>query len=101
MKIEKDVTIPAVPERTVKQFSHYECDFCHRQTTKDYYNPNWSDESFYSDTVKIQREFGSTYPEGNLITYENFHMCDQCWENKLVPWATSQGATKTITEIDT
>lgn len=72
------------------------CDLCGESTSGD----NWADGNYEHDEITIQRVSGAHYPEGDYRETASFDICPKCWEEKLVPWMASQGASPTVKEAD-
>jgi hypothetical protein len=72
-----------IPEHQVPKFTHETCDLCGKTIKED---RNWD-----FDLVRIEREVGSSYPEGGSAEKTSFSLCVPCWEERLFPAAQALG----------
>lgn len=74
------------------------CDLC-GEHAKDPNYGHWSQQSSYDvSQTTIEYEEGSAFPEGRHTEKVSFHICTDCFKDKLVPWMESQGAKPTVKE---
>jgi len=92
---------------TVMEF--VKCDFCGEEVPCPDANTGgiWSNEVDWSTRggfeiceTEISFSEGESYPEGGSKTTLSFDICPKCFEEKLIPWAKSQGAEVTEVESD-
>lgn len=106
MKVEKTVTIAAVPERKQVETDHYLCDICGARIKwpGSYEVKEIGFElqlSVHRFRVKLGYKTGASYPEGGNSREEEFDVCPECWTNRVVPWMQShQGVSPRVTECD-
>ena len=77
------------------------CDLCgaiaeHGQWPKEPFSVNETDVR-----VIVRHKEGSQYPDGGWGTEAELDICPKCFNEKLVPWANSQGANIQYEEWDT
>ena len=80
-------------ERTYTQDEVAEviCDLC-KETFRDM---DWDVGPYQVQTTEVSYEYGTDYPGDRATTTLEFHICPNCFKNKLIPWMESQGATPT------
>jgi hypothetical protein len=71
------------------------CDLCGKKATVRY-NPSfnrveWPCGNYDVLETGVFLEDGDRYPEGGSTTTTEFHVCPDCFRNKLVPWFAAQG----------
>lgn len=101
MEIKKIRTIPPQPAREEEYVAAIRCDLCGIETRGSSQRTdgvNWLGGSYEFDRTRISRSIGSSYPEGGQSEKQEYHVCPECWESKLVPWFQSQGAEPTESE---
>ncbi len=96
MKMMKTVPVPATERQVVDKVL---CDICKKECP-DPTNKNWSTEVFCMDTVYIQMEIGTYYPEFTHGTKTEYDICTFCFASKIVPFLSSLGAESRSTEWD-
>lgn len=97
MEIKSKRIIPAIPETEIEEVDYVICDLCKQSKGKFTYTSDsvsWRSDKV-SETI-ISFEHGWNFPEGGETTTETFHICDKCFESKLVPWLQSQSAEPTL-----
>lgn len=86
MKHYKTVQVPA----TTKQVEDYvTCDFCEAKLEQT---------TFEIHEAKVSLRHGSNFPEGSEGVETSYDICPKCFEEKLVPWARSQGIEPQVEE---
>lgn len=80
----KTVTIPAVPEKTVKEWVKTTCDMC----KDDIHRP----VAYDIEEIEVSLKVGTNYPEGGSGELIEIDICSKCFTGKLVPFIKSQGA---------
>ena len=102
MRTYEDVTIQPVPARVEKKLTAITCDVCKIKTSVDessWDGINWARDSYTIDEVQIKRRDGTQYPEDSFSGKEvTFEICDTCFDQKVVPFLTSLGATPRVEE---
>ncbi len=96
-KIEQNVT------RTEIKTEFVICDLCGLKDEKagEYQlKTNWKSVGYEDKcTTKISLEEYASFPDGDTWgKVIGFHICADCFRNKLIPWMKSQGATLTEQE---
>ena len=81
---------PAKPERTVSVECGVICDICKKESSKF---GGWTFDNFGVEECTVNMRRGSNYPEGSCVTTTSFDICSDCFEDKLIPWLESHGAT--------
>jgi hypothetical protein len=84
-------------EHEEKVFEKLSCDLCGSLSNGD---ENWAKGNYHHATSMVQIEERESYPDGGHLKETVFHICDQCFNKKLIPWLESQGAKPTIAESD-
>lgn len=79
--------IVKVPEQTKQVVDFKTCDLCQERLGM----PKYSGDQL--DSVSIQAEKWTGYAECGDYQKTAFDMCMKCFEEKLIPWLASQGAT--------
>lgn len=87
MKIMKTVQVPASTRDVVDKVV---CDLCKRNI------PN--EGSYEVNEVTVSHKTGSSYPEGGSGEKVRVDLCPSCFDEKLIPWLTSQGVEPTTEE---
>lgn len=77
----KTVDVPATTKEVVESVT---CDICGAETNKPGYD---------IDETTINYRYGERYPEGGSWSEVVVDLCGKCFEEKLIPWLKSQGAT--------
>lgn len=95
-----------VPQREViKEYTTFvkgSCDICKKITTKKGYDGlNWDEGNYNFDHITLKRESGTFYPEGGYKNTIEFDICDECWDNKLIPFLDQFKAVPRETDEDT
>jgi len=90
MKVEKEVTIPERKETVV---DYYLCEFCKKKI-------NEYPKSYERQEVEVVCEKGYSYPESSWGEKTVLDICYDCFFQKLMPWAYSQGASVRTEEWD-
>ena len=91
MRTYKKIPVPATEREVLDELK---CDIC-KDVAKHH---KWGKGNYSTNEVKIEWINGMSYPDdcwGNIVSYD---MCPTCFQNKLMPWLESQGATPTKTE---
>lgn len=86
-----------IPAKKAKQFRKLVCDVCGKSTT-NYDNWGGSDEKISINITKSHTS--NMYDGGGDVEETSFDLCEECFDNKLVPFLESLGATKRIHEWD-
>lgn len=89
----ESVEIPARTERRTKAVI---CDLCGKSAKKGW----WGQTCFDVEDIEISHTSGTRYPEGGITTKVEFHVCPECFTDKVAPWMESQGAVPTESESD-
>jgi len=84
-------------EHEEKVFEKLSCDLCGAESNGD---ENWAKGNFEHATTTIQLEERESYPDGGHSKQSTFHICQDCFKNKLQPWMEKQGAKATVSEAD-
>lgn len=72
------------------------CDICNKEAPcPDDNECRWSGKGYEVDKIIVKRECGESYPEGGHLEIEEFDICPECFETKLLPFMISQGAKST------
>ena len=79
------------------------CDLCGKNDNGGsvHSDSDWADSKFDFDIIHVRRIHGSSFPtgDGNKCR-EYFDICPDCFNNKLVKWLESQGASIQTHEIE-
>lgn len=86
MKNYKEVERPAKLEKVLVSTT---CDIC-RKTSKL--------SGYEFEEVEVKYNIGSRYPDGGMGTLTEVDLCPDCFNEKLIPWLETQGATPTVTD---
>lgn len=73
------------------------CDVCQKETTD---LDNWCGGNYSIDGTKIKMTSGNCYPDSGCKDVTEFHICPDCFKEKLIPFFESHGAKATEYEID-
>jgi hypothetical protein len=92
-----------VPATTREFVESVTCDLCGKvfsMADTDSDGINW--EHLHDNVAKTGVFIGRGFncPESTNIEFRDYHVCPECFENKLEPWLKAQGATFTAREID-
>lgn len=82
-------TLIKIPSKTIERVLFVTCDIC---------NDKIENNSFDIDEVTIKHKTGYLYPEGGQGEYKKIDMCGKCFNQKLLPFLESIGATPSITQ---
>ncbi len=99
MEIKEEVIIPAVPAKTTQKKIGVKCDLCKKfyRGADSYHDTDWpTDCSYDVETTGVYYESGSAYPEGRFTETTVFHICPDCFTERLIPWLKEQGAEPTV-----
>lgn len=87
-----------IPNTTRTTLDKVICDVCGAETGGD---SNWAKSNYYKfDEVTIERRYGERYPEGSSTTEQEYDICPECFEQKIVPFLKGLGAEIQEKEID-
>jgi hypothetical protein len=93
-KVYEDAIEPAVPAKVVKKFVRRTCDLCGAESNRC---ADWESSSYtVAETemsVTVTHRSGLSYPEGGSGTEIEIDLCPKCFQDRLIPWLESQGAT--------
>lgn len=93
MKIFKNVVVPAVKEKTIKQVDKILCDICKKEGTEDYDGTKWTRGTYCVNNTIIEHKIGSDYgADGKYTKTKYFDICSDCFISKVVPALESLGA---------
>ena len=95
--------IPPVPQKVDNVFVEAVCDICGKVSKIDDYDGiDWNNgnEVFLEKFVTIKKETKYSYPSGGDGKQEYFEICDECFDDKVVPFLESLGAKKYFKEYD-
>lgn len=97
MKVYKNVAVPAVEAKVVKQLDKVVCDLCKKEGTEySSYTNNWSTDEEKVDLVTIKYEDGWNWSKDNGGNEDGnvyyFDICNDCFKSKLQPYLESLGA---------
>jgi len=87
-----------IPEQTVTQLESTTCDLCHKTIKGDDWGSGDSYRQFVKEITISLDETTYWTQEGGTTTMTEFHICPECFKNKLIPWFKSQKAIPTIKE---
>lgn len=90
---EPEKIIPQKPDRIVEAVEGVKCDLCGQVSNEA---GSWSQGLYETDEITVSRRHGEQYPEGGSVKEESYHVCPNCWENKLKPFFAKFGADPTI-----
>ena len=88
MKHTKTVTVPAREETVTEKVT---CDLCGNEIKKERGN---------AENVEVKHTTGSSYPDGGMGEEVSVDLCGTCFDTKLIPWLTEQGAVPATREWD-
>lgn len=71
------------------------CDFC-GLSSKD----EWKEDRYDDIDIDVSMKKGECFPEASFGEIISFDICPDCFKDKLIPWAKTQGAEPTIKEYD-
>ena len=80
----KHMRTEQVPATTREVEDHVTCDMCGSEIKKD--------GNYEVDEVEISHRVGYNYPECGYGETTIVDLCGNCFDGKLVPWLSSQGA---------
>lgn len=86
MKHIKSINVPASSMDVVEKVT---CDLCADEIES---------KQFITDEAVVSHRKGTSAPEGGDIEETSVDICSKCFQEKLVPWLVSQGATPRTTE---
>ena len=98
----KSVTVPA---RQIEHVVSVICDLCGEvfigAETVGFAGVKWPGDYYDTLETDVKIEDGHNYGEdGGQKTARIYHVCPECFKNKLEPWLKAQGAEPTVDEID-
>lgn len=99
MKVFKNVIVPA---KTVKTLDKVICDICKKEGT-NYWNEGnkWVKGNYCVNNTIIEHKIGNDYgADGKDIITKYFDICNDCFDNKVVPALESLGAVMYEEESD-
>ena len=76
-----------IPAKKKKVLVRTTCDICGADTE--------TASSYEIDEVCIERRHGNVFPGDDNSLTESYDICGKCFETKLQPWLSSQGAEAT------
>lgn len=103
MEIKIKKIIPPQPQKEIEVTLKILCDICKQSEGQltDSEEVEWKVVSPYEIcTTVLKYEDGITFFQHSDIKRLSFHVCPQCFQNKLVPWFQEQGAEPTKKETD-
>jgi len=71
------------------------CDICQKKTDD---LDCWDGETYSIDGTKIEMTVGNRYPGAGWKETTEFHICPDCFKEKLIPFFESHGAKATESE---
>ena len=71
------------------------CDFCGLSTDNE-----WKQDRYDDIEVELDLKIGERFPEASFGKIISFDMCPDCFKDKLIPWAKTQGAEPTVKDYD-
>lgn len=80
----KHMRTEQVPATTREVEDHVTCDMCGAEIKKD--------GNYEVDEVNVSHRVGNNYPECGCGETTIVDLCGNCFDGKLVPWLSSQGA---------
>jgi len=80
----KHMRTEQIPSTTREVVDHVTCDMCGSEIKKD--------GNYEVDEVEISHRVGYNYPECGYGETTIVDLCGNCFDGKLVPWLSSQGA---------
>ena len=93
----KNMKIVTIPESKKEELDFVICDLCKRPGDDE---TEWSRKRFEKSEVIISHEFGDDYPDSYSTQTITFHVCPDCFKNKVMKWFHENGATETISESE-
>lgn len=91
----RTVLIPATTREEVETVT---CDLCrktvHPADTERGGTVDWVG-GYNIETTTVSMSTGYSYHETTSVDYTIFHICPQCFRDKLMPWLATQGAKPT------
>lgn len=102
MKVKELKKFPAKPAYEDFIVAHVKCDICGARGQDNWDDAHWGyyDHSTFHET-EVRWRFGYAYPEGGGGQEYIIHICPKCFDKKLIPWLTEQGATLSTEEWST
>jgi hypothetical protein len=84
-----------IPQQEITKLDYISCDICGKNSGKDYDDNGtieWRDDRLNYDVAKtsISIEEGKNYPDCYSTTLKEFHVCDKCFNDKLIPLLKSE-----------
>jgi len=76
------------------------CDLCQKEKSYPRDVSDWSTNSYDVSEVIVSMNLGTAYPECYWGEITSFHICPECFENKLIPWFHVNGNAPTVEEYD-
>jgi hypothetical protein len=80
-----------VPQHTTEVLDQTTCDLCNVDVGAEL-------DTWEVDEVTVSRKAGCSYPDGGNGDTISVDLCGQCFNEKLLPFLKSEGATVTETE---
>lgn len=80
---------------TSRKLVEIECDLCHEKATALHHGIDgldWGQGLYSHSEVVVMHKTGVSYPDDHSYETKSFHMCPDCFWNKLAPWLEEQGA---------
>jgi hypothetical protein len=96
------VTIPATPSRTEERLSHISCDLCGTRGQLDHGGVvEWDEADPYDGQVmtSVMIKRGYAYVEGGRWEEDVYHVCPECFRDKLAAWFEERSVQPTKGEI--
>ena len=106
MEVFKEKKCDCLPDckKVISKVDHWVRDVCKTKTTDGYHN--WSDdwyevdESRIAKTVRLERNKGTSYPEGSSGEYLDLHICCDCFDRHILANLESLGVQLRWKEYD-
>ena len=87
-----------VPSEQIETIDFVKCDLCGETNSKS--ETEWDTERFDIREVEIRMNIGNTYTDSGNGEETRYHICPDCFTDKLMVWLKEQGAIETKTEWD-
>jgi len=83
-----------VPQKQQEIIDYVTCDLCGIKGDDEI---NWPNDDYNVIETEINIVMGDRYPESGDGTKIQYHICPECFKNKLMIWLREQGAIPTET----
>jgi len=95
----KKIETRTEPARQHQYVAYLICDLCRKQSTS-HATKDWGENTYDIAETKVTMKRGYAYPDSGETVQTEFDICPECFETKLIPWLTSQGAAPQVQEAD-